>query len=150
MRTICDIAPRCSDDQLLKAVDDARLNGYLGPTAIQELPRRCPRLRHLIGATPSRSKLERDWRRFAARHDLPPHRLNVQLYGYEVDVVFDAEHLIVELDGWRYHQGRRDHTAIRERDTHLKDHGYDTVRITADRLTQREATRLTRILENQR
>lgn len=57
--------------------------------------------------------------------------------------------LIVELDGWRYHQGRRDHIATRERDTHLKDHGYDTVRISSDRLGQREAARLHRILANQ-
>jgi very-short-patch-repair endonuclease len=151
VRTICDIASRRSDDALLKAVDDARLSTYLGPTALRELILRCPRLETLIGpkSGPTRSKLERDFRRFAATYDLPPYRLNVHLHGYEVDVLFDAHKLIVELDGWRFHQGRRDHTAIRERDTHLKDHGYDTIRITSERLTAREAARLHRILKNQ-
>lgn len=151
VRTICDIAPRRTDEQLEKAVDDARINGYLGPSALTELLRVCPRLDRLIGpgSGPARSQLERAFKRFAARYKLPPHRLNVQLHGYEVDVVFDAQRLIVELDGWRYHQSRRDHIATRERDTHLKDHGYDTVRITSDRLGGREATRLHRILANQ-
>lgn len=151
VRTICDIAPRRTDEQLAKAVDDARINTYLGPTALTELLLRCPRLDRLIGpdSGPTRSALERAFTRFATTYKLPPYRLNVPLHGYEVDVLFDAQMLIVELDGWRYHQGRRDHIATRERDTHLKDHGYDTVRITSDRLGQREAARLHRILANQ-
>lgn len=150
-RTICDIAPRRTDDALLQAVDAARLNGYLGPTALDELLLRCPRLSHLIdpNSGPTRSKLERAFKRFATKHKLPPYRLNVQLHGYEVDVLFDAEKLIVELDGWRFHRGRKSHDENRERDTHLKDHGYDTVRITSDRLGDREAARLHRILARQ-
>jgi very-short-patch-repair endonuclease len=151
VRTICDIARRRSDEQLQEAVDDARLNSYLGPTALKELLGRCPRLNRVIGpdSGPTRSQLERASQRFASRYHLPPHRLNVQLHGYEVDVLFDAQKLIVELDGWRYHQGRRSHDDNRERDTHLKDHGFDTVRITSERLGDREAARLHRILANQ-
>jgi very-short-patch-repair endonuclease len=151
VRTICDIAPRRSDDQLLQTVDDARIATYLTPTALDELLRRCPRLTKLVdpASGPTRSKLERAFQRFAATYKLPPYRLNVQLHGYEVDVVFDAHKLIVELDGWRYHQGRRSHDSNRERDTHLKDHGYDTIRITSDRLGSREAARLHRILARQ-
>ncbi|HEX3832067.1 MAG TPA: DUF559 domain-containing protein, partial [Solirubrobacteraceae bacterium] len=66
------------------------------------------------------------------------------------DVVFDAEKLIVELDGWIFHRGRKSHDENRERDTHLKDHGYDTIRITSKRLGEREAARLHRILRDQR
>jgi very-short-patch-repair endonuclease len=151
VRTICDIAARRTDDQLLQAVDDARLNGYLGPTALDELLLRCPRLSRLIDTDsgPTRSQLERAFKRFATTYKLPPYRLNVQLYGYEVDVLFDAEKLIVELDGWRFHRGRRSHDENRERDTDLKDHGYDTIRITSDRLGDREAARLHRILARQ-
>jgi very-short-patch-repair endonuclease len=151
VRTICDVAPRRSDDQLLQAVDDARINTHLGPTGLDELLLRCPRLNNLIGpdSGSTRSKLERAFKRFAATCDLPPYRLNVQLHGYGVDVLFDAEKLTVELDGWRFHQGRKSHDENRERDTHLKDHGYDTIRITSDRLTHREAVRMQRILANQ-
>lgn len=152
VRTICDIAPRRSDDDLLEAVDDARIATYLTPTALEELIDRCPRLRRLVdpNSGPTRSRLERAFRRFAEKYDLPPYRLNVWLHGYEVDVVFDAEKLIVELDGWLFHRGRRSHDESRERDTHLKDHGFDTIRITSKRLGEREAARLHRILRNQR
>jgi very-short-patch-repair endonuclease len=152
VRTICDIAARRSDDDLLEAVDDARRATYLTPTGLEELIDRCPRLRRLVDpdSGPTRSKLERAFKRFAKKYDLPPHRLNVWLHGYEVDVVFDAEKLIVELDGWLFHRNRRSHDENRERDTHLKDHGLDTIRITSKRLSEREATRLHRILRNQR
>jgi very-short-patch-repair endonuclease len=152
VRTICDIAPRRSDDDLLEAVDDARRATYLTPTALEELIDRCPRLRALVdpNSGPTRSKLERAFKRFAKKYGLPPYRLNVWLHGYEVDVVFDAEKLIVELDGWLFHRGRRSHDENRERDTHLKDHGFDTIRITSKRLGEREAARLHRILRNQR
>jgi very-short-patch-repair endonuclease len=151
-RTICDIAPRRTDDELLEAVDDARASGYLGPTALKDVIGRCRRLSRLVDpdSGPTRSKLERAFKRFAKKYDLPPYRLNVWLHGYEVDVVFDAEKLIVELDGWIFHRGRKSHDENRERDTHLKDHGYDTIRITSKRLGEREAARLHRNLRNQR
>ncbi len=151
MRTICDIAPRRTDDVLLQAVDDARIATHLTPTALDELLRRCPRLRRLVDpdSGPTRSRLERAFKRFAKQYNLPPHRLNVKLHGHEVDVLFDAEKLIAELDGWRFHRGRKSHDENRERDTHLKDHGYDTIRITSDRLGDREAARLHRILAKQ-
>jgi very-short-patch-repair endonuclease len=152
IRTICDIAPRRSDDELLAAVDDARLATYLTPTALEELLLRCPRISRLVDpdSGPTRSQLERAFKRFAKKYDLPPYRLNVRLHGYEVDVLFDAEKLIVELDGWIFHRGRKSHDENRERDTHLKDRGYDTIRITSKRLGEREAARLHRILRNQR
>jgi very-short-patch-repair endonuclease len=149
VRTICDIAARRSDDQLLKAIDDARISLYLGPDALDELIRRCPRAQRLIGDRPSRSSLERRWRRFAKRHRLPPHQHNVALHGYEVDVYFPAHRLVVELDGWHFHRGPRSFKTDRLRDTVLKDHRIDTVRLTADRLTDGEAARLQRILDNQ-
>lgn len=152
VRTLCDIAPRRTDDDLLEAVDDARLATYLTPTGLDELLLRCPRLSRLVDpdSGPTRSRLERAFKRFATKYDLPHYRLNVKLHGYEVDVVFDAERLIVELDGWIFHRDRKSHDENRERDTHLKDHGYDTIRITSKRLGEREAARLHRILRNQR
>ncbi len=149
VRTICDIAPRRTDDQLLKAVDDARIQGWLGPDATDELVQRCPRLRGLIGTSATRSQLERAWRRFARRQALPPHELNAPVHGYEVDVYFPAHRLAIELDGWHFHRGPRSFRTDRVRDTVLKDHGIDTVRLTHDRLTDAEGARLHRILDNQ-
>lgn len=80
VRTICDIAPRRTDDQLLEVVDDARAGAYLGPTGLQELIDRCPRLSRLVDpdSGPARSQLERAFKRFAETYDLPPYRANVQ------------------------------------------------------------------------
>lgn len=149
VRTICDVAARRTDDQLLQAIDDARIAAYLGPDALDELARRCPRAQRLIGDRPTRSSLERAWRRFAQRHHLPPHQVNARLHGYQVDVYFATQHLVVELDGWHFHRGPRSFRSDRLRDTVLKDHGIDTVRLTADRLNDGEAARLHRILDNQ-
>jgi very-short-patch-repair endonuclease len=149
VRTICDVASRRTDDQLLQAIDDARIATYLGPDALDELIRRCGRVRGLLGDGPTRSALERQWRRFALRHRLPPHQVNAPLHGYLVDVYFAAHRLVVELDGWHFHRGPRSFRSDRLRDTVLKDHRIDTVRLTADRLTASEAARLHRILDGQ-
>ncbi len=57
--------------------------------------------------------------------------------------------MIVELDGYEYHQGRRSFERDRERDATLLAAGYVTIRITWERLTtqpEREAARLQAIL----
>jgi very-short-patch-repair endonuclease len=149
VRTLCDIASRHTDDGLRKAIDDARVATYLTADGLDELLRRCPRAGRLAGAHATRSTLERDWRRFAARHNLPPHEINARVHGYEVDVHFPDHRLVVELDGWHFHRGPRSFRDDRLRDTVLKDHGLDTVRLTADRLTDPEGARLQRILVNQ-
>ena len=71
------------------------------------------------------------------------------MHGYEVDALFAAQRLVVELDGWEFHKGRVAFGDDRDRDADLLDFGYETVRITWDRLhetPEREAARLRRIL----
>jgi very-short-patch-repair endonuclease len=70
-----------------------------------------------------------------------------------VDVLFRAERVIVELDGYRYHDGRDSFERDRERDAASLEEGYVTVRITWPRLRAapaREARRLRRILQTRR
>lgn len=154
-RTIADIAPRLTDRQLARAVDDARLAGWLTPTGLRRLLASCPRAQQLIDPddAPSRSDWERDFRAFTTKYGLPTPRFNATVAGHEVDVLFPDHKVIVELDSWRFHSSRKSFESDRERDADTAAAGHLTVRLTWRRLTHRpadEANRLHRILNERR
>ena len=69
--------------------------------------------------------------------------------GYEVDALFERERVIVELDGWEFHNDRRSFERDRAKDVDTLLAGFVTVRITWERLhkhPRREAESLKRIL----
>jgi very-short-patch-repair endonuclease len=73
----------------------------------------------------------------------------VRVAGYEVDVLFRQQRVIVELDGYDFHAGRAAFERDRERDANLLAAGYRTIRITWERLQrapEREAARIMAIL----
>jgi very-short-patch-repair endonuclease len=84
--------------------------------------------------TPTRSPLEDRFQRFCRFYDLPPHSTNVEVLGSEVDVLWPAAKLIVELDSWEFHSHRAAFQRDRARDTRLLVAGYRTIRVTHDRL----------------
>ena len=70
--------------------------------------------------------------------------------GWEVDALFPAEKVIVELDGWEFHSSRESFESDRERDASTLADGCVTVRLTWERMhasAAREAARLQRILD---
>jgi very-short-patch-repair endonuclease len=148
VRTIIDIAPRRTDRQLVRLVQDARLKKHLNATQLQRLLLRCPRLQPLIDPTqnPTRSKLEDDFVAWIKKHKLPMPRINTKLNGKEVDALYEAERLIVELDGWPYHSGRVAFASDHQRDSDHRTLGFDTVRYTGEQLTDVEAANLRRRL----
>jgi very-short-patch-repair endonuclease len=80
---------------------------------------------------------------------LPKPEINVGIAGYEVDVLFREQRVIVELDGYEFHGTRQAFERDRERDTAMLAAGLITVRITWERLTRgpkQEAERLSAIL----
>jgi hypothetical protein len=92
-------------------------------------------------ATTVRSPLEDRFQRFCQFYDLPPHSTNVDVLGSEVDALWPAAKLIVELDSWEFHRHRAAFQRDRARDTRLLVAGYRTIRITHHRLDT-EATTL--------
>jgi hypothetical protein len=161
-RTILDIAPRLTDQALTRAVNDLRLAGHLSPAQLAAVLDRATthagtqRLRtvvHYSAPAPTRSTFEDEFRSFAQRFGLPRPEINVRVAGREVDALFRAERVIVELDGYRYHGGRESFERDRERDAASLEQGYATVRITWKRLgagSAQEARRLERILRARR
>lgn len=152
VRTILDILPRLSDREAVRLVNDARVQHVLKPTALSHLLARSPRLRRLIDPTqnPTRSGLEDDFVRWIKRHGLPMPRINRHTSGHEVDAVFEAERVIVEVDSWDYHGNPQSFVTDRERDTAAAANGFLPLRLTPERLTRAEAIRLQRILEARR
>jgi very-short-patch-repair endonuclease len=156
-RTLHDRAPNLSDAALARAVNDALLSPYLTRSQLAEFLARHPnrRLQPFVETTdgPTRSQFEDAFLAFCENHDLPRPRINTIVAGREVDAYFEAERLIVELDGWDFHSSRLSFEDDRARDANALASGIATLRITWERMTEtpgREAARLHKILQGRR
>jgi len=160
-RTVLEIAPRLTDPKLARALNDGRLHANLRPAHLEELLERLPhhrgtaRLRALTRTpqAPTRSAFEDAFLKLCNSFNLPTPRVNTRVAGYLVDALFPDERLIVELDGYEFHQDRTSFKNDRERDAATLATGHATVRITWERLQDepdREATRLHQILRARR
>jgi very-short-patch-repair endonuclease len=83
-----------------------------------------------IGADRTRTELEALFIAVVRRHRLPLPEVNVKIDRYEVDFLWRAERLIVEVDGWESHGTRSAFEEDRARDVHLTLLGYDVLRFT--------------------
>jgi very-short-patch-repair endonuclease len=160
-RTLLDSAPRMSAKSRTRAVNDARRAKLASLEALGDVVDRFPlhpgapllaphvAVRH----GPTRSQFEDALLGLCRRFGLPTPQVNVVVAGYEVDAYFEAEGLIVELDGWEFHSDHHSFQNDRERDATTLALGIATIRITWERLDgqpEREAARLARILQARR
>jgi hypothetical protein len=152
VRTVIDIAPRLTDRELIRAIQDGRHTQHLKPSKLQELLLRCPRARNLVDPTqnPTRSSLEDDFLAFVKRYDLPTPRINTRKSGTEVDAIFETEQVIVELDSWEFHGDPIAFHRDKARDTARAADGLLPLRLTSDRFTAEGADELCRILSRRR
>ncbi len=97
-RTILDIQSRLTDRQLVRAVNELRLQNHLRPAELTRLVNRSIRIGNLVDPqqAPTRSEMEDDFLAFAQKYGLPRPQLNAKLFGHEVDALFVAEKVIVE------------------------------------------------------
>jgi len=150
-RTLFDLAEVAPFDSLEKAAEEA---DRLHLLHLRELEQVCERgrgrralrpVRRLIeGLRPpdeGRSPLEARFAAFIREHRLPPPVQNVHVLDHEVDALWPAAKLIVELDSWECHGHRAAFERDRARDPKLMIAGYRTIRVTHRRL-DREATQL--------
>jgi very-short-patch-repair endonuclease len=156
-RTLLDLADVLDDTSLTRAVNEARLQRLVTLADLATLITRSPgratsRLKpHLDHATqPTRSQFEDAFLAFAERHNLPRPEVNQQIAGYEVDMLWRDQHVVVELDGWAYHDTRISFERDREKDAALLAAGFPVIRVTWERLIRepgREAARLRPMIE---
>jgi very-short-patch-repair endonuclease len=137
-RTIVDLAARVSPRELERVLADAagrRLaSGAEVRAAFARAPRRrgAPALCVLLAATPklTRSEAERDFLGLVRSARLPEPQTNVRLGRFEVDCLWRAQCLVVEIDGFTYHSGARAYDRDRVRDDELEAAGYRVRRVT--------------------
>ena len=89
----------------------------------------------------TRSEAERRAVDLIRRAGLPVPETNMRVEGHEVDLVWRAQRLVVEIDSWAFHSLRRSFEGDRRRDQRLVGAGWRVIRITARQLTH-EAERV--------
>ena len=83
------------------------------------------------------SELERRMKVLSKQHRLPPWQFHAIIMGYEVDFWFVGTPIVLECDGWEFHDKRRERfERDRKRDAELTAAGYITVRFTFTMLTR--------------
>jgi Protein of unknown function (DUF559)/Transcriptional regulator, AbiEi antitoxin len=80
------------------------------------------------GVTLLRSELEERFLDLIDRAGLPWPELNADAAGLEVDALWPAQRLVVELDGWAHHKERHAAAWDREKTNRLQLAGYDVLR----------------------
>jgi Transcriptional regulator, AbiEi antitoxin len=157
-RTVLDIAPRYEGKRLSRVVNDALRSPYLHVPDLADVLNRNPthpganRLMPFVRA-PTNSPLEDDFLEFAKRHGLPTPVTNTYLLGYEIDVLYPRERVIIEVDSAEFHMDRTSFERDRKRDVVMLAAGVATVRITDERMKnepEQEAARLNTILAARR
>jgi very-short-patch-repair endonuclease len=144
-RTLIDLATVVDLATLEDALAEMQIRGLVRPETL--IPRATGALAEALGAAePTRSRLERAFRRFVREHGLPPPVINGFVEGYEVDAHWPDARLVVEVDGWRYHSTRAAFEDDRERDAVLQAAGWRVVRVTARQLHARTAERIRRLV----
>ncbi len=141
-RTIFDLAPRLSDKDLERMIDEGLHTPYLTLEQLHELISRLPhtaaarRLRTLLTPAyrPTRSELERARRRWCETYDLPVGLINYPRDGVELDAYYPEYRLIVELDSLEHHTDPKTFQRDREKDRQHLASGDATIRLTWEAL----------------
>jgi very-short-patch-repair endonuclease len=139
-RTLLDLAATASSRTLERALNEAQVLKLTTPPRLLPLLARHPRhrgtkaLRALVDPAGTRgftrSEAERRLLALIRAAGLPLPRANVKLGPYEVDFLWPAQRLVVEVDGFRYHSSRVAFERDRARDAELAALGYRVVRVT--------------------
>ena len=150
-RTLFDFAEIAPFESLKGAAEEADRLKLLRLPELEQVcarsrgRRALPRVRQLLEdlrpPDEGRSPLEIRFSAFIREYRLPEPIQNAQVLDHEVDALWPAAKLVVELDSWEYHGHRAAFERDRARDPKLLIAGYRTIRVTHRRLN-REAAQL--------
>jgi very-short-patch-repair endonuclease len=154
-RTLLDLAAVLPIDDLEVAIADARACGLLGDgDLVQVLDRSHGRrgtkaLRSLLerarGGGMTRSEAERRMLGLVRTAALPVPKVNARVGRLEVDFLWQDQKVIVEVDGYAFHAGKRSFERDRERDATLVARGYAVLRVTWRQLAARRDAVIARV-----
>jgi hypothetical protein len=143
-RTLLDLAEVLDAQRLERALEQAERLRLLDVAALEATiraargrrgvrPLRAALSRH-APTCEARSELERRFLDLCCRAGLPRPALNAWVAGCEVDAVWAAARVVVELDGYEFHRTRAAFERDRARDAALLLAGYRVLRVTWRRL----------------
>jgi very-short-patch-repair endonuclease len=156
-RTLLDIAATAPARELARSAEGAqirrlvtgrdlervlaRTDGHRGASALRDL------LRRAAEPAMTRSEAERRMLALLRAAGLPPSDVNTRVCGHEVDMLWRAERLIVEIDGFEYHRTREAFERDRLRDARLQAAGYRVMRITWRQISQQPEAVVARVAQ---
>ena len=145
-RTLLDLATSATPAELERLVEEAqvlRVASTAELLAVVERGARRPgvaKLRAVLDLIDeplfTRSEAEKRLRALCRSAALSMPRMNVKRAGWEVDAVWDAQRLVVEVDGYASHGPRAGFERDRRKDADLMLAGYRVLRVTWRRLTR--------------
>lgn len=153
-RTLLDLASAVSARELERAVVEVLGRRLATRTSVTELldrhraHRGARRLRALLGdrvGVPARSEAEKRFRSLLGKARLPAPEMNVQVAGIEVDFLWRAERLVVEVDGVAFHSTTGRFESDRRRDLALAAVGLRVIRVSWQQLVKEPEATLVRI-----
>lgn len=140
IRTLFDLAQIVEARELERAYEEAWVKRLVNARRLAVELERSPGRR---GAAALRKLLEREaeptltrreaeirLRELVRSAELPVPETNVRVGRYEVDVLWRAERLVVEVDSWRWHSSRAAFERDRRRDADLVARGLRVIRVT--------------------
>jgi very-short-patch-repair endonuclease len=134
-------------NELERAYNEALVLGLVTHQEVRALAARSPALRDLVEEAPglTRSRMERRLRALIRKAGLPAPRTNVRVAGYEVDMYWPAQRLVVEFDGWNTHSSRTAFESDRLKDAQLQLAGERVMRVTGRQLERRPEELIARL-----
>ncbi len=146
-RTYLDLAEVLTVNRLIDALEAGERQNKLDVGAIEAVVARNPgrhgipalqgALAEVTDAPPLlQSGLERAFRHLVRTYHLPQPQFNVYVEGELVDVVWPEHRLVVQIDGFKWHRGRRAFGTDRALDRKLVRAHWTVVRFTDDQVEQ--------------
>jgi very-short-patch-repair endonuclease len=127
-------------------INDAELEGHARAAVARKRRGGAIILELLDAGRPGDSPLEDEAYEEIVKAGLPRPERNQVIEGFRVDLVFRAQKVVVELDGYRYHGNRVAFERDRERDSVLQSAGWVVFRITQRQLRNGAIERLRTLL----
>jgi very-short-patch-repair endonuclease len=148
-RTLVDLAAHLGDRELARALNEAQIRTRTSAADILSVIERSPgrrtsRLRTLVeGASGIRRSGLEDalWEALRQAHLTSGARTNATVAGWELDVLWHAERVAVETDGFRYHRTRADRLRDARKQRAVRAAGVELLRY-ADEEVEHERPRV--------
>jgi very-short-patch-repair endonuclease len=137
-RTLLDLATELPTKHLTRAIEEAQIQRHLDHSSLADAVdnarghRGRSALRAATTTNPklTRSEAERRLLELIRAAELPEPETNRRVGGYEVDVLWPVDRLVVEVDGFAFHGGREAFERDRRRDAELTAAGFRVARVT--------------------